>query len=55
MYILDAEKVPFSGLNKLTEEQIELIDNDAILDRVTRTPQSESLGYVYPPETEFTP
>ena len=53
MYIIDGEKVTICGWCKLAEEQIALIvENKAILDRVTRTPQSESFGYLYEPKSD---
>lgn len=52
MYILDGRAVQLRGWCKLTEEQISLIYRSAILDRVTRTQQSKTFGYAYPPETD---
>lgn len=52
MYILDGRVLQFGGWCKLTKEQIDLINDEAILDRVTRTPQSKTFGYAYPPEVE---
>lgn len=52
MYIIDGEVVDIGPGRYLSEDQVALIDEDAILDRVTRTPQSKTFGYVYPPETD---
>ena len=54
VYILDRNKVDLGGANReyclLTEEQLALIDESAILERVTRTPKSDPFEYSYYPK-----
>lgn len=51
VYILDRAMVDLGGVNReyclLTEEQLALIDENAILERVTRTPKSNPFEYSY--------